>query len=196
MTSLWRHAQTKLSKNVLPSGGVLLTNSDYHTVSMAITPICDFTTNELVSNCRNPVTMTTWCDSLTNTRVFYTDIQSNGIPRNRLHCVLYYHLRTDFSNTNRTVSATVRIDFFTRPTITVVLYWAVFRAFLIYTFCAVYSITEACCRKQEHDECKSGQSNQNLKQKRAYNRNICFWIMCLEKLYKADLPIISVINPT
>jgi hypothetical protein len=34
-------------------------------------------------------------------------------------------------------------------------------------------LTDACCRKQEYEECKTGHSDQKLKEKRAYNRNIC-----------------------
>ena len=61
-----------ITKHVLPSGGVLLTNSAYHMVSMAITPTFDVTRNDLVSNYHNRVTMTTGCDTLTHTRIVYT----------------------------------------------------------------------------------------------------------------------------
>jgi hypothetical protein len=54
-----------ITKNVLPSD-VLLTNSVYHMVFMAITPKRDVTKNDLVSNYRNPETMATWCDSLSH----------------------------------------------------------------------------------------------------------------------------------
>ena len=145
-------------------------------VSMSITPISDVTTIDLLSNYRNPITMTTRCDSLTNTRVLYTERQGYGIPHIRLQSVLNYCIRTDDCNTIITAFCavpwapkTVPYVHFTIPTVRGVGH-TTGKSALKTT--SSESETGACCSRQEHDECKTRHNNQNLKEKRAYNKNI------------------------